>query len=82
MTDRDEARERVVREVAEEAARAASIHPPFNSPHEGWAVIQEELCELWEHVMSNTGRGVDARKEAVQIAAMATNYAAELTEET
>lgn len=61
-----------------EAGRAVSIYPPFNSPHEGWAVIFEELDELWDHVRANTGRTEDAAQEAVQVAAMALRYIAEL----
>ena len=35
-------------EVQEELARAQELHEPFNSAHEGYAVILEELDELWE----------------------------------
>jgi len=50
----------------------------MNSPHEGYAVILEELDELWEHVRDDTGRGVEARKEAIQVAAMGLRYALNL----
>jgi hypothetical protein len=51
---------------------------PLKSPHEGYAVILEELDELWEHVKRDTARGRPALDEAVQIAAMAFRYAYEL----
>ena len=51
---------------------------PFNSPHEGKAVIEEELDELWKHVKENTGRTVAAKTEAIQLAAMAIRYALDL----
>ena len=57
----------------------ANFHP-FNSPHEGWAVIREEMDELWEHVKGNTGCGTDAYQEALQVAAMALRYAYDLME--
>lgn len=61
-------------EVANEVARAMSKFPPFNSSHEGWAVIKEEVDELWEEVRENRGRELSAREEAIQIAAMAIRY--------
>jgi hypothetical protein len=62
-----------------EVERARSKFSDFNSPHEGWAVIREELDELWDHVKANTGGTVEAREEAIQIAAMALRYALDLT---
>jgi hypothetical protein len=47
---------------------------PFNTTHEGWAVIQEEMDELWAEI-KNDKRGdvrtVRIRAEACQVAAMA-----------
>lgn len=60
--------------VSYELARATAAHGSFASPHEGWAVIKEEMDELWEHVRGNTGRSQDAIDEAIQIAAMAIRY--------
>ena len=68
-------------EVGAEVERAERLFPAMNSPHEGWAVIREELDELWEHVRANTGRGPEARKEALQVAAMGLRYALNLTGE-
>lgn len=53
-------------------------HPPMNSPHEGWAVIREEVDELWDEVKADRGRTFDAEIEAVQIAAMGIRYALNL----
>ncbi len=58
-----------------EISRALLKHKAMNSPHEGWAVIKEELDELWEHVRADTGNGAEARAEALQIAAMGIRYA-------
>lgn len=66
--------------VAGELGRAIEKFDPFNSPHEGWAVIREEMDELWEHVKANTGRSSEAYIEAIQVAAMALRYAADLAE--
>lgn len=63
-----------------ELAAARSRFEPFNSPHEGWAVIHEEAEELWKLVMANDGRGPLARREAIQVAAMALRYILDLCE--
>lgn len=68
----------VLRSVERELRNALIVFPSFNSPHEGKAVIEEELDELWEHVKANTGGSPEAIKEAIQIAAMACRYALDL----
>ena len=68
----------VLREVRAEIARAIAKHPPMNSPHEGYAVILEELDELWIEVKANNGRELSALEEAVQIAAMGVRYVTDL----
>ena len=67
-------------EIAEEVERAEAKHAPLNSPHEAWSVIFEELEELREHVRGDTGRGPEARKEAIQTAAMGLRYVLNLCE--
>lgn len=64
-------------ELYNEVVRAASLHPPMHSGHEGYATILEELDELWEVVKAHDtslARGPLARKEALQIAAMGLRY--------
>ena len=75
MIDRADA---LADEIAREARRGMAKFAAFHSPHEGWAVIVEELGELWDHVKANTGRSVEARQEAIQVAAMALRYAHDL----
>ena len=56
--------------------------PPFHSAHEGWAVLREEVDELWHEVCSKTDapahllveRRFRMRHEAVQVAAMALRF--------
>lgn len=74
----DEKIDRLAEQVAAEVRRAEAKHPPMHSPHEGWSVIYEELEELREHVRGDTGRSAEARKEAIQIAAMGLRYALNL----
>ncbi len=74
--------DRVLADLREEVLRARAKHPPMHSPHEGWAVIREELDpELWEHVIHDTGRSPEARHEALQVAAMGVRYILDLIDE-
>lgn len=68
------------RDVIKEVTRAMVIHGPMKSAHEGYAVMLEELDELWAHVKANTATSPEARKEAVQIAAMAIRFIADVIE--
>ena len=56
-----------------ELARAMELHKPFNSAHEAYAVILEELDEFWEEVRKRreSRSELAMRSELVQIAAMA-----------
>ena len=69
--------------IAREFDFASHEYPAFNSEHEGYAVIQEELEELWEEVKkSPRKRSADKlREEAVQVAAMALRFLVDLCEE-
>ncbi len=64
--------------IDQELERAVGRFDRFHSPHEGWAVIREELDELWEHVRGNTGRDHAAMVECLQIATMALRYVYDL----
>jgi len=65
-------------EVGGALRKAIEKHAPMHSPHEGHSVIDEEREELWEHVRADTGRSPEARKEALQLAAMAVRYIVDL----
>ena len=62
--------------VENEVVRAVSLHKPFNSPHEGYAVLLEEVDELWDEVKKNhSRRDKDLMKtEAIHVAAMAVRF--------
>lgn len=67
-------------EIEQEYKNASNKYPPFHSTHEGYAVIKEELDELWELVKANkgiNGHG-DMGKECIQIAAMAIRFIKDL----
>lgn len=56
----------------EELSRAERKHPDFHSGHEGYAVIKEEIEELWDAVKRDDT--LSATVEAVQVAAMALRF--------
>lgn len=62
-------------DVSEELDKS-SVWPDFNSAHEGFAILQEEVDELWDHVKTNQKRRdlPAMRAEAIQIAAMALKF--------
>ena len=62
-----------------EARLASAKWKPFNSCHEGYAVILEELDELWDEIKKKSPDKDQLRLEARQIAAMAIRFVAELT---
>lgn len=70
-------------EAQNEAYRARQLHSAMNSAHEGFAVLMEEFEELKAHVwMKQKNRNLDEmRKEAIQVAAMAIAFAAEVCTE-
>jgi hypothetical protein len=70
-------------EAVTEARRAAEKFPPFNRAHEGFAVLLDEIDELKAHVWTNQKRrDLEAmKKEAVQVAAMALRFIADICNE-
>jgi len=79
MTDH----ETVAAEALREVERATAQWPPFYNAHEAIAILREEFDELWEHVKTNQKRrDLSAmRAEAIQVAAMAIRFAAEVCDE-
>ena len=61
-------------DIEHEMHRAIAEHNWFNSEHEGYAVILEELDELWEAIKENE-HPTRLREEAIQVAAMALEFA-------
>ena len=59
--------------IYSEYKRANELFPkPFNSAHEAYAVILEEMDELWDAIKSNDLK--HAEYEAIQVGAMALKY--------
>jgi hypothetical protein len=64
--------------IVKEWKTACDTWPPLNSRHEGYAVIKEELEELWIEIKRREPDLSILRKEAVQVAAMALRFILDL----
>lgn len=66
----------VVNDVVAELMAASNKFGPFNSAHEGYAVLAEEVDELWDEIKAKQGsrNSENLRKEASQVAAMAMRF--------
>lgn len=62
----------LLKHVTDELARAQYKFPAFHSGHEGYAVIREELDELWDAIKRDDRDAAGA--EAIQVAAMAIRF--------
>ena len=79
---------KAMREVYQELVRLMKLvddpdHPfsDLHSPHHGWALLHEEMDELWDEIRKkNEFRDKEAmREEAMQIAALAIRFMTDLT---
>ena len=64
-------------ELAEkEYERSNKLYPMFHSTHEGYAVIKEEVDELWDAIKGEKGIKPDIfqRAEVIQIMAMCIKF--------
>ncbi len=62
-------RNHIVELILKELSRAEAKFPKFASDHEGYAVLLEEVDELWDEIKANNRPNTQA--EAIQVAAMA-----------
>jgi hypothetical protein len=73
LSEVEQADRRVLAEVFVELARARQVFQPMHSAHEGYAILEEEVDELWAEIKGPGG--MDAmRAEALQVAAMAVRF--------
>lgn len=72
-----------VAEVLDEVRKASKNWPKFNSAHEGYAILLEEVDELWDEVKVNQKRRdlIKMRSEAKQVAAMAIRFMGDCCDE-
>ena len=66
----------ILQAVSAELERACMKFVPFTSAHEGYAILLEEVDELWDEIKKQYDVRTKERmaKEAIQIAAMAIRF--------
>jgi len=64
-------REEALRLVQAEVIWATEHYPPIRSWHEGYAIILEELDEVWDEVRHRCKKTKKVQHELLQVAAMA-----------
>ena len=64
--------------VADELARARKKHPPMHSHHEAYAVLLEELAEVWDEVRRQQPDVSCIVDELTQVAAMCNRWVEDL----
>ncbi len=65
---------RIAYDTLDELERATSKFGRFASGHEGYAIIKEELDELWDEIKDKKHTNEAMRAEAIQVAAMAIRF--------
>ncbi len=67
--------------VLMELVRAREKHAPMASAHEGYAVILEEVEELWDEVRARNRNPVAMMGEGIQVAAMGMRFLIDVVRE-
>lgn len=70
----------------EELHKASAMYMPFRSYHEGYAIVKEELDELWDEIKNThynrydgkNEHNEDIKKEAIQVSAMILRFLVDL----
>ena len=80
LTDKES---NVIDLLMKEYLSAVSNNGSFHSAHEGYAVIKEELDELWDEVKKKSSQRDREKmlKESIQIAAMGMRFAIDICSE-
>lgn len=64
----------IIFSIITELDRANKLYEPFNSPHEGYAIMLEEMDELFEEIKRKQPDKTRMREEAIQVGAMAIKF--------
>ena len=70
----------IIDRVKWEILRAQALYPRFQSYHQAYAVILEELDELWQEIKQKDKNDVHIVTEAIHVAAMAIRFLYDLEE--
>ncbi len=64
----------ILHDIKKEFVSASQKFDSFKTYHEGYAVILEELDELWDEIKAKKHSHENMKKEAIQVAAMALRF--------
>lgn len=64
----------VVALIVDELSRANKVYKPFSSAHEGYAVMLEEMDELFDEIRKKRPDKSRMQDEAIQVGAMAIKF--------
>lgn len=64
-----------------ELLKATEKFGPFNSAHEGYAVLLEEFIEFWDEIRLKSGTQENLYNELIQLGAMLQRFAIDLIDE-
>ena len=70
--------EGIADDMLDELGRAMSKFGPMASAHEGYAILLEELDELWDEIKLKDRDKARMRAEAIQVGAMAIRFIKDL----
>jgi hypothetical protein len=65
-----------LKQIEHEYLRASDLYPDLHSNHEAYAVIKEEIDELWDAIKKQKGikGNKEIRAELIQVGAMVVRY--------
>ncbi len=65
-----------LKRIEAEYLRASDMYPKFNSNHEGYAVLKEEVDELWDEIKKSKDirANKEIRNELIQVGAMVVRF--------
>ena len=66
--------EKAIVAIIREYDKASEKFGAFSTPHEGYAVILEELDELWDSIKNKAKGPKEMKEEAIQVGAMALRF--------
>ncbi len=78
MSDIDLKLIRIKADMIKELESATDKHGSFPTSFHGYAVVLEELDELWDAIKSKDATLADVRYEAIQVGAMAIRFVLDL----
>ena len=78
IAEHENQRKHLMQKLEDELDNARRSFPEFHNGHEGYAVIKEEVDELWDGVKQKGTSRYALAREALQIAAMGLRFIEDL----